>query len=639
MTKQKRYLHNKPKELALEELLAALNEAEYFGDLTEEVDLQNARGRVTAEPIFAKTSSPHYPASAMDGVAVRARDTYGAQDTKPKILQLGEQGKIVDTGDPVPAGFDAVIMIEDVHFINDKEIEIIKSVYPWQHVRQIGEDIVATEMVLPARHEINYYDIGGIAAAGITKVKVYKKPVVTIIPTGTELVTPGSDLKPGDIVEYNTLVLGGMVEEWGGVAKRHPIVIDDYNLIKEAVAQAVKDSDLVIVNAGSSAGREDYTSSVIEELGQVLTHGVAIKPGKPTILGVVQGKPVLGMPGYPVSAALGCRLFVRPLMYKFSNGLEPAAKTVEANMSRKYVSPLGSDEYLRVKLGKIDEKLVAMPISKGAGVISSMIEADGVVVIPDNSEGLNAGESVQVELLKDLAQVENTVVVNGSHDISLDILKDFLSKQTNYHLSSSHSGSLGGLMALKRGEADCAGIHLLDPETGEYNITYVKKMLGNQKVKVVNLAYRQQGIIVPKGNPLGIEGISDLTKRGISFVNRQKGSGTRVLLDYMLNKEEIAPGDIDGYQREEYTHLAVGAAVENGTATAGLGILAAAKAFDLDFIPIFEERYDICIPENSWQKERVQELLNLISRDDFKNAIVGLGGYDMKDSGKVMWEV
>lgn len=605
----------------------------------EEILVDNALGRVTAEPIFAKYSSPHYHASAMDGIAVKAAITFGASETSPLKLLMDEEAFVVDTGDPLPSGCDAVIMIENVNFIdNNQYAEIIGAASPWQHVRTIGEDVVATEMVLPANHVLRPFDLGGILAGGITKIKVKKKPLVAILPTGTELVQPGTDLKPGDIIEYNSRVLGGFVSQWGGIPKAFGITIDDYLLLKERIIQAINEADMVIINAGSSAGREDFTASIIAELGEVLIHGVAIKPGKPVILGIVEGKPVIGVPGYPVSAALTCDLFVRPILEnKAGIKVQEHPKTTAA-ISRKVMSPLGAEEFMRVKLGVVGNKMVATPMSRGAGVIMSLIRADGIVRVPRLSEGYNAGDQVEVQLLRPEDEIKETIVVVGSHDIIIDLLANELrNKYPHRSLSSAHVGSLGGIMALKRGEAHMAGIHLLDEETGDYNVPYVKRLLAGKEVVLINLVYRDQGLMVAKGNPKNISGIEDLAKKDMRFVNRQKGAGTRILLDYKLAQLGIEPKNIEGYEREEFTHMSVAASVSNGSADAALGILAAAKALGLDFVPIAKERYDLLILKEYWQESLIKDLLEILAEKDFQEKIQALGGYGLEKIGEIIY--
>ncbi|HOV78955.1 MAG TPA: molybdopterin biosynthesis protein [Bacillota bacterium] len=633
------YLDDLPREEALERYLRHLSDA---GALRpgrpETVPVEEALGRVTAVPVYARISSPHYHASAMDGLAVKSADTYGASETSPKQMKVGEEAVPVDTGDPLPEGCDAVIMVEDVHYVRPDVVEIIQAAHPWQHVRVVGEDVVATEMIIPANHRIRPVDIGAALAGGVISVRVYPRPRVAVLPTGSELVQPGAGLKPGNIIEYNSRMLGSMAEQWGARAIRRDITADDFDSLKEALSRAVDEADIVLINAGSSAGSEDYTAAVIKSLGEVLVHGVAIKPGKPVILGEVGGKPVIGVPGYPVSAYLGMELFVKPVLFRKVGLAPPPAEKMDAVISRKMVSPLGVEEYVRVKLGQVGGKVVATPISRGAGILMSLVRADGIVRVPRLSEGYGAGETVAVELLRQPEEIRETTVVIGSHDIALDVLANFLhQKFPAASLSSAHVGSLGGLTALKRGEAHCAGVHLLDEETGEYNVSYVKRLLPGKDVVLVNLAYREQGLAVARGNPLGIRGLEDLARDGVTFVNRQRGAGTRILLDYLLKRLGIDPARICGYEREEYTHMAVAAAVKAGAAGAGLCIRAAAQALGLDFISVTEERYDLCVPAEYWETPYVQRLLEVMAEDGFREEVGRIGGYDLRDCGKVMW--
>lgn len=599
--------------------------------------VDDSLGRVTAEPVFAVKSSPYYHCSAMDGYAVRFAETFGASESEPKRLLLNKEAVPVDTGDPMPEGFNAVIMIEDVDQVSGDEIEITSPATPWQHVRTVGEDIVATELILPENHQIRAVDVAAMLAGGLVEVKVRKKPVLTIIPTGSELIQPGQELKPGGIIEFNSRLLAGMAAGWGAAPVRHKIVKDDYEAIKKTVAAATFASDVVVVNAGSSAGSQDYTVHVIEELGKVLAHGVRIKPGKPVVLGIIDNKPVVGIPGYPVSAALTLDLFVRPVIYAMQGLKEPTKQKISVKFQRKITSSLGAEEFIRVKVGRVGEKLVAAPTERGAGALMSLVRADGILRIPETSEGVKPGEEVEIELLKSLDEVENTIVVVGSHDISLDILASELKKSfPKFLLSSAHVGSMGGLMALKRGEAHLAGIHLLDEETGEYNFPYIKKYLPDIKVSLVNLTFREQGLIVAPGNPKQIKGFEDLTRSDIVFINRQRGAGTRILLDYKLGIKGIEPESISGYEREEYTHMAVAAAVLEGIADVGMGILAAANALNLDFVPVATERYDLAIPATYLQTPPIQALLSVIRSQEFKQKVLSLGGYDTSKTGEIL---
>jgi putative molybdopterin biosynthesis protein len=636
VAKRRVYLDNLPVEDAQTVYWEFLSKENIKGK-TEEIPVPQAAGRVTAEAVYALVSSPHYHAAAMDGVAVRAKDTYGASETTPVRLKINEQAVEVDTGDPVPKGFDAVIMVEDLYYPDEDTIEIIQPVAPWQHVRTVGEDMVVGEMIVPARHRLSPVDIGALLAGGILNVKVYSRVRVAILPTGTELVSPGSDLKPGDIIEYNGSMLAAAVRSWGAEAQILGMTVDDYDLLKDKIKSAADSFDLVVVNAGSSAGREDFTSDIIRELGKVVVHGVAIKPGKPVILGAIGQTPVIGIPGYPVSAYFTLDLFVKPLVYRLGGGDLPMPAKIKALTAKKIVSPLGQEEFMRVKLGKIGGKVIATPISRGAGIVTSLVKADGILRVPRLSEGYHAGQEVEVELMRESERVERTLIITGSHDMCLDIIRNYLEKKGLAYLSSAHVGSTGGLMAIRRGEAHAAGIHLLDPETGEYNVSYINKYLPGKRVVLLNLVYRQQGLIVLKGNPKNIKGIADLSRPDLTFVNRQAGAGTRVLFDFQLQQLGIQPNDIEGYKREEFTHLGVAVAITSGTADCGMGILAAAQAMDLDFIPIAEERYDLLFDADYWDSQLVQALREVIVTKDFLKEVESLGGYSTRDTGKIIW--
>ncbi|MBX3037696.1 MAG: molybdopterin biosynthesis protein [Anaerolineales bacterium] len=662
------YLHDIPLNQAQAKFQEALQNADLWRVLSvEEIPLdENALGRVTAEPIWAQISSPHYHASAMDGFAVRAEDTVGAQPSSPIQLPITNyelpKAQYVDTGDPLPDWANAVIPIENVESLDENgqitsvirqpsAVRIRASVTPWSHVRPLGEDIVATQLVLPAGHILRPVDLGAIAASGNQTVKVSRKPTVAILPTGSELVPIGSKLKSGDILEYNSLVLASQIKQMGGEATRYPIIKDDFDLICEKVLEASQTHDLVLLNAGSSAGAEDFSAKVVEKLGTLLVHGVAVRPGHPVILGTLDRRPqtavsgqpsvipIIGVPGYPVSASLTVDIFVEPILAKWLGRKQNELQTEEAILTRKIVSPAGDDDFVRVAVGKVGDKLLAAPLSRGAGVITSLVQADGLALIPSGTQGIDAGEKIQVKLYRTKSEIEKTILAIGSHDLTLDLMAQFLAEK-NRRLASANVGSQGGLVALRRGEAHFAGSHLLDPQTGEFNISYIRQYMPNIKVKVVALVGREQGLIVKKGNPKGIKRLGELStrsqERGVQFVNRQKGSGTRTLLDYYLNQLNIPHEYIAGYHQDEYTHLGVATAVASGRADCGLGIAAAAQALDLDFIPLFQERYDLVIPKQF--VEFLTPLFDLLTDSRFQEAVSQLKGYDVSVMGTIILE-
>lgn len=596
----------------------------------EEIDVLESLNMVSFEAQYAKISSPNYNAAAMDGILVESMKTIGATTTSPKLLEEGKDFIYVNTGNMVVEPYDAVIMIEDVIEIEKGKVQILKAAHPWQHIRPIGEDIVATEMVVPSRHKIRPIDLGALISGGIQRLKVYRKPKVGILPTGTEIIEKIDRLEPGKIIDSNSRVFEALVQEDGGIPNRYSPIEDDYGKLKKAILKGVKENDILIIGAGSSAGTKDYVVHVIEELGEVVIHGVALKPGKPTILGIIEDKPVIGIPGYPVSSYLVFETFVRPLILKYIGLEEEEDLIVEAISSKKIVSSLKSRELARVNLGYVDDKLVATPLSSGAGVTMSLVKADGIAIIPQNLEGVEAGDKVNVRLLKPLSQIKRTLVSIGSHDIIMDILGDMM------HLTSGHVGSMGGILAMKRGECHIAPIHLLDLETGEYNISYVKRYFPGQKMAIIKGVKRHQGFIVEKGNPKGIKDFSDLLREDVIYVNRQRGAGTRILLDYYLNKENIDPTNIKGYDREMTTHMAVATAVKTGSATVGLGIYSAAKASDLDFIDIAYEDYDFLLPYELLEDERVKKFIRTLKSKEFKERVEALGGYGFENIGEII---
>jgi putative molybdopterin biosynthesis protein len=634
------YLQMKPVEEARRAFSSRLN---FEGRLEPEtIRVQKAAGRVTAEPVFARFSTPSHHLAAMDGIAVRAEATFGTTVDRPKELRIGEDCFLINTGQIMPEGTNAVIMIEHVMMLDEKTVQIEAGAYPWQNVRKVGEDIVATELLLPQNHLITPYEIGALINGGIFDVAVKEKPRVLIIPTGSELMSPQDvdrdTLPPGRVVESNSAILGALIETSGGEYRPHPIVPDVFEEILDAVRGAAHgDAHIVMISAGSSAGSEDYTASVIRQLGEVLVHGVTMMPGKPTVLGIINDRPVIGNPGYTVSAIMAFEQFTQPLIYRMLGLQPPERPKIKVRAARKMASKLGLDEFVRVKLGRVKDTIVASSLPRGAGAVTTLTQADGIIRIPSHVEGVLDGEVVEAELLRDLQQIENTVVVVGSHDNTLDVLGNQMRvKDCRFGLASSNVGSLGGLIALRKGYCHTAGCHLLDTETGIYNISYVRRYLPDLRVKLVNLAYRQQGLMVSKGNPKGITGIGDLARDDIAFVNRQAGSGTRILLDYRLAELHISPENIQGYDQEEFTHMSVAVTVLSGGADTGLGIYAAAKALGLDFIPMVTEEYDLVIPEAFFGDEKIQLMLEVMGSRAFRDLVDKMGGYDTSKTGTVL---
>ncbi|WP_066310243.1 molybdopterin biosynthesis protein [Bacillus sp. FJAT-29814] len=629
MYKRKIYLEDKPRTEARDEILAAFD----LTPETERIPAVDALGRVTAEPIFAPISTPHYHASAMDGVAVIAETTYSAHEQNPLHLKRGDQFVYVDTGNAIPSPFNAVIMIENVQVLDDDTIEIIEPATPWQHIRPIGEDIVQEEMLFPQGHKLRPADLGILLTSRLLTVPVVKKPVVTVIPTGNELVEPGSEMDPGKIVEFNGTVFANFIREWGGEPLLNRIVKDEPENIKQVLLEASETSDFIVINAGSSAGRKDYTVHIINEIGTVFTHGVAARPGKPVILGKVNGKIVVGVPGYPVSAYLALEWFARPLVCKYLGIPEPVRQKVTVKLGRRIVSSMGAEDFVRMNIGYVNGEFVANPLTRAAGVTMSYVRADGLLVVPPEVIGYEQGEMAEVELLRPLEEIKNAIMFTGSHDLTIDLLSSALKRiRTDMKIVSAHVGSMAGIMAVRKGEAHVAGIHLLDPETKQYNISYVRRLLAGQDVVLYPFLKRKQGWILPVGNPLGISNVRDLVEKKANFVNRQKGAGTRILFDMLLEESGLSAEDVVGYDREMFSHLAVAAEVNGDRNAAGLGIYPAAKAMGLEFVPLADEEYDLVMTRSFYESEQGMLLREIIHSPAFKEQVENIGGYQVVEN-------
>lgn len=635
MTKYE-YLKNTPLKEAVEKYKEALKKAGTTYR-TETVKTVEALNRVTAAAVYAKRCSPHYCASAMDGIALMAEKTFKASENAPVTLNPG--GFVpVDTGDPLPENADCVIMIEDVIEVGGGTVMLRNAAVPWQNVRKIGEDVCMGDMIAPSFTAVTPPLIGAFLAGGVYAFEAVAVPTVAIIPTGDEIV-PGDKevLEDGDVPEFNSAIFSAMLREWGAKAVVYPTARDRLDLIRGAVKKASFECDAIIVIAGSSAGRDDYTADALKSLGTLVLHGIAIKPGKPAVLGHIGSVPFIGIPGYPVSGIIVMEEIFKSVLPLLTvrEGEEPPG--FQAKLTKQTVSSLKYKEYIRCRLGFIDGEAVAVPTERGAGIVTGFSKASGIFTVPQNSEGRRRGESVHVRLLKPLDELKNNVLIVGSHDPLIDEAADILKRAgAKTGVCSSHVGSMGGIAAVKNGEAHMGGIHLLDADSGEYNKSYVRTYFPDGKAVVIRGVGRTQGLIVKKSNPENIKNLNDIAKKKLSYVNRQKGSGTRVLLDYLLKTQHIAPEDIYGYTREEYTHTAVAAAVAAGSANAGLGILSAAKIYDLDFIELYSEQYDFLISEAAFEDERVKDFLNALNSDEFKERLLLMGGYTFKDLGQII---
>ena len=612
----KRYL----KVISLKEALALLAREFSCKPSTVQVPLEKAAGRVTAAPIFARYSVPEIHLSAMDGIAVVSAETRGASEQHPVTLPRAAR---LNTGNIVPPEYDAVIMIEDV-WEDGGSYTIRKAAAPWQHVRPAGEDLAESEMVMPSFHRIRPHEIGALATYGITNPEVITVRA-GLVPTGSELVPAGTRPKPGQVVESNTIMAQAMLEGVCADCTRYPFVEDNPEKIRGAVARAVKENDIVIISAGSSAGTKDYTADVIAELGEVLVHGIAIKPGKPVIIGRIEGRPVFGLPGYPLSALTVLREIILPFLRNYGLAV-PESQVVRACITSAYPKEIGSDEFVLCTLGRVGDRWIVSPQSRGAGVQMSAVRANAFLRVPLASEGFNAGDTVDARLMVPEEEAANALLVTGSHDPVLDYLADLI-RPSGVSLISTHVGSMGGIIALKKDECHAAPTHLL-ADDGTYNASYLKKFLPGTSVSLLCIAGRKQGVVSRDG--IGLSGIP-----GRSFVNRQKGSGTRMLLDYELKKAGIAPSTITGYDREVTTHIAVALAVKSGEADAGLCVYSAAKALGLPFVPVADERYELAFRKEHENDPRLIALIDAVRSPEFKKILTGLGGYDTRETGNI----
>ena len=637
MSKRNIYLEDIPLDEARAKLHAALRAAGRADPLDgERLPLAEALGRVTAEPIQARRSSPHFHCAAMDGYAVDASATLSARETKTLALRLGADAHPVNTGDPLPDGCNAVIMIENVNQADEQTLLIYAAVAPWQHVRLMGEDMVATETVLQVNHQLRPVDLGALAGCGHQDLLARRRPRVVIIPTGSELVPFTQAPQRGQLTEYNSLILSAQIRDAGGEAHVTAIVGDNVEDLRDALADALAQRpELILLLSGSSAGAHDYTAAAIQAMGKVLVHGIAVRPGHPVIIGMAADTPVIGVPGYPVSAALTGELFVLPLIRAWL-GLAPSEPaTIEAVSTRKIASPIGDDDYVRVALADIDGRIQATPLQRGAGVITSLVRADGLAHIPRFHEGVDRGGTLSVSLYQPLSAIQRTLMIMGSHDPMLDLLATHLrARSAAARIVSVNVGSIGGLVALRRGEAHVAGCHLFEPESASYNIPYLQRYLRDEPTALLTFAQREQGLMLPAGNPLDIHTIADL--RRARYINRQRGAGTRVLFDYLLGQQDIEPAEITGYAHEEVTHLAVAAAVADGIGDCGMGLRSAAEAMGLDFIGLTWERFDLAIPRRFLELESLQALLATLRDEDFKRELGAQSGYRSDETGKVV---
>lgn len=604
------------------------------------IPAQDAAGRVLSAPVFARYSTPTVHSAAMDGYAVRAADTFGAREGQPLELRHGKTCFAVNTGHPLPADCDAVIMIEHCDVLATGHIHIEKPAFPWQHVRRIGEDIVATELLFPRNHVLSAYDVGALLAGGIWDVSVWESLRLRIIPTGDEVLdfTAKPDPSRGQVVESNSQVLRALAMALGCNVDRIPPVSDTPAALHTALQDSLNAGiHITIFCAGSSAGTKDFTRATIESEGNILVHGIAAMPGKPSIAGVCRGRLVIGAPGYPVSNVVCFEEMVSPIISWLNRKPLPQRPEMPVELMRKVPSRLGVEEFIRLSVGRVGDKAVGIPLGRGAGNITTLTRAQAITRIPASVEGIAEGTIVPATLTVPQETLDNILICVGSHDNTLDLLADSLMGLADpFRLVSTHVGSMGGITALKSGSCHLAGMHLLDEDSGDFNFSFLDTYYPASDLTLINLAIRHQGIIVAKGNPLHIQSVEQLRGGTIRFINRQRGAGTRILFDWHLKQAHMEPADVNGYDKEESTHMAVAVNVLTGAAHCGMGIFAAAKALNLDFVPLARERYDLAIPNAYMNDPRIQAVISLLQTPTFKTRIAELGGYETTLTGQIM---
>jgi putative molybdopterin biosynthesis protein len=578
----------------------------------------------------------------MDGYAVLAEDTFGADDDNPKRLKIVgrceagqpisvsmKSGEAVEvsTGAPVPRGCNAVVMVEYTRTA-DSEIEVFRPVVPGDNIAAAGSDIMAGELVLRKGERITPRETGVLAALGMETIKVFSKPRVAIMSTGNELIPPGAPLTYGKIYDINSTAIAASVLECGGEPVNLGVAPDDPATMTNKLREALTKADMVLTSGSTSAGVGDLVYRIIDNLGKpgVLVHGISVKPGKPALVAVVEGKPLIGLPGYPTSALMIFHALVAPVLRTMSGSAQPHITVIGARLAHKMTSAKGRRELLPVHLTRATTgEYLAYPTTEGSGAISSFSLSDGFIDIPDRIEFLEEGEPVRVDLFGAALNPADLVVV-GSHCVGIDVLIGLLRERSpGFVAKVINVGSLGGFHAVKRGEADVAGVHVLDETTGEYNVPLYHKFHLQAKAVLVRGYVREQGLLIPKGNPKGIRGFDDLIDGRASLINRNRGSGTRILTDFHLSKAATSRGiklqeisaKIEGYNTEAKSHSAVAAAVAHGRADVGIAIRTVAEAYGLDFIRIGDEFFDFLVAQDRFDKPPVRLFLNALKSNEF----------------------
>lgn len=607
---------------------------------SESIALGDALGRVVAENIVAGVDVPGFDRANVDGFAVRAADTVGASEDAPRTLQLNEDvltpgvqarnpvspgtATIVATGALVPRGADAVIMVEDTELSeSDQEVAVLvrRPMAPGAFITFAGTDIGQGETVLRAGQRLTSREIGVLAAVGCDPVPVYRKPRVAVISTGNEVVAPGQPLPVGCVYDSNAAIVAAAVEELGGEAVCMGAVADDEAALNAVLERALQ-HDMVILSGGTSKGAGDLSYQVLQRLEApgVLVHGVALKPGKPLCLAVSGTKPVVILPGFPTSAIFTFHQFVAPVLRAFAGLPQAREQAVTATLPVRITSDRGRMEFVMVGLVRTDAGFAAYPMGKNSGAVTAFSHADGFIRVDTQTEQLAPGSRVDVQLLSDQLEPADLVSI-GSHCVGLDRLLGHLQSQ-GLQTKSLHVGSTGGLAAVRRGECDIAGVHLLDPKSGEYNRPFLEP-----EMELVKGYRRLQGIVYrPEDKRFeGKDSPQKAVRAALSdphclMVNRNAGSGTRILIDGLL--EGAQP---PGYAVQPKSHNAVATAVAQGRADWGVAIDTVARFYGLGFIPLLEEHYDFVVPKTRLQRPAVQRFIELLQNPEIHTELRALG--------------
>ena len=632
---------------------------------TERVSIENALGRVIAEDVFSSVDVPGFDRAAMDGFAVTAEDTFHADEQHPvKLRVLGQveagdpgaysasKGEALEiaTGAPIPKGTDSVVMVEYTRR-NGSGLLVFRGVAPGENVTGAGSDIMTGELLLRKFQTITPREVGLLAASGAAQVLVFRKPRVAIFSTGNELVKPGEALGFAKIYDTNGPAVSASVVECGGEPDFHGILPDDYSRVKEELNSALKGAEVIISSGSTSSGPGDLFYRAVDELGEpgVLVHGLTLKPGKPALIGLVDGKPIFGLPGYPTSALMIFHVLVAPIIRRLANTLESSPVKVEAMSPMKFFKARGRRELLPVQLiTQANGGLIAYPMQSGSGAVSAFAMADGFADLPENQEYIDEGEKMDIQLFgRELAPA--SLVAIGSHCIGVDIAFAMMTEdEPNFLGRTINVGSMGGFNAIKRREADIAGVHLQDEKTGEYNTPFLTTFGLEQSAVLVRGYDREQGLIVKRGNPKKVKRVEDLLRDDISFINRNKGSGTRLLIDRHLTQIASSRGTdlenltkrIQGYGYEAKSHSAVASAVKNDRADVGFGIKTAAAISGLDFIKLDDEKYDFLVAKERMDKKSIKTFIKLLQSKEFSAALrenaPGLTPND--ESGRIIFQ-